>query len=72
MSKFINANTRHLINEYALIYTAMNAVILDHEELGEAMEVAKLYPLTLRRMEGRVNPAFVRQCVQMVTNPAVS
>lgn len=63
----MTAAVKHLINEYALIFTAMNAVVLDHEELEEPFDQKKLYGLTVRKMEGRVNPAHVRRCVQFVT-----
>lgn len=66
MSEQISPTFKYLVNEYALIYKAMNDVIDLADEFDEPLTEDKLYPMTLRRMEGRVNPVLVRRCVQII------
>ena len=56
------------INEFALIFTTMNELF--QKELPSNFDDTLLVGKVLRRLEGRVNPSFIREAIAFINNGA--
>ena len=54
------------INDFALIFTTMNELF--QKELPSNFDDTLLVGKVMRRLEGRVNPGFIREAIRFVHN----